>query len=772
MRTNLSSSILIKSLVVYFWLFLLVNACYSAKLIAKEESQVSEPIKILFVKENAPFSFILPDGTPTGLYVEFWQLWSKTNNIPIELVPETVTNNFKMLRNNEADLQVGLFSNEERLTWGKFSDPIHKVDTGVYFRSNASVLPKLRTLKGQKIGVQNETFQHHYLNQNYPELDIVLFDDAEQALMQLLSNELTAIVSEVPYFNSQIAKIELTGVFKKSKEILLTNEVYGFMPNGGRDLSDLINKGIRQIPIGEVIALERKWFPQLKPFFSYRQSVSELTKQEKKWLESNNVFRLGIDHSWSPFEYVDERGEFVGVSSEYIQIISSKLDAAFEPDFSKDWNQAFEAVINGNIDVVSAIVRTDERAQKINFSEPYVTLTSVITTRKNAFYVQDMDDLNGKNVGIISGYVFEEIIRKNHPQINIIGVSSVEEGLDKVESGEIDAFIDALAGINRELNIKSYDEVIVAAFTPYSLELAMGVRKGLEPLVPILNKILASIPTKDKSRIANNWLAVDVKLETNIKEFFYWALPVAAILLFIIMFILRSNRKLQAAIVERRRIEANLEKAKEKAELANQAKDDFLANMSHEIRTPMNAVIGMSYLLQKSGLTVTQQGYNHTLKNSADTLLVLINDILDLSKVEAGKLEIEERPFDLREVIENIGNQVKLAINLDRISFDITIAEDIPKLILGDAIRVGQVLLNLTNNAAKFTEEGAIGISAKQVSKEEGKIIIEFCISDTGIGVTREQQKKLFQSYSQADSSISRRYGGTGLGLKICRKLS
>ena len=766
-----------------------IGLLFSNELFTQESSKAiqSEPIKIVFVNDNAPFSFTLPDGTATGLYVEFWQLWSETNQIPIQLIPETIKNNFALLRSHKVDLHVGLFSNDERRTWGDFSFPIHKVDTGVYFRSGSNKSFKLINLDGERVGVQRNTFQQSYLENNYPKIELVLFDESQEVLLQLLNQKVVAIVSEVPYMNAQIAKIELTGVFTLSDEVLLTNEVYGFIPKGSQNLRNTINEGIKKMSVPKIVALERKWFPQLTPFFNIEHSLLTLTQEEKNWLNSHKKFRLGIDHKWSPFEYVDAAGKFVGVSSEYVSILSDRLNIELPPNFDLSWSEALDAIKKGDIDVLSTILKTEERAKHLNFTDPYISLESVITTQKNSFYVQNMDDLSGKRVGMIKGYAFEEIVARNHPEIIIVPVASIRDGLEKIESKEIDAFIDALAGINRELNQVSYSNVIVAAFTPYKLEMSMGVRKGLEPLVPILNKVLSTISTKEKSRIANNWLPVDVTIGTSIVTFLYWTLPVAFFLLAIILFVIRSNRQMRFQIYVRQKAEKELGKEKERAEQANKAKDDFLANMSHEIRTPMNAVIGMSYLLKESGLTITQQGYNKTLNNSAESLLVLINEILDLSKVEAGKLEIESIPFSIHDIVHNIEEQIKIIIRKKEIQVESKIEDDVPKFLKGDALRVSQILLNLVNNAAKFTEQGSISITVKSSLSNRGisnddldieskalkdKVTLEFCIADTGIGLNTEQQSRLFKNYSQADSSITRKYGGTGLGLAISKKLS
>ena len=223
-------------------------------------------------------------------------------------------------------------------------------------------------------------------------------------------------------------------------------------------------------------------------------------------------------------------------------------------------------------------------------------------------------------------------------------------------------------------------------------------------------------------------------------------------------------------ITERKRLD-ELRIAKEAAEKTAQSKNEFLANISHEIRTPMNAIIGFSNLALQNNLTPKLRRYLSTISGSAQNLLHLINDILDFSKIEAEHLEIENVDFRLDEVIRNISEIASLKAQEKGVRFTLSIAPDVPPALIGDPLRLNQVLLNLTNNAVKFTPSGSVSVRvvARDLSPESCRLT--FFVEDTGIGMTEAQMSKLFQPFSQADSSITRRFGGTGLGLAICKRL-
>ncbi|MDZ7777436.1 MAG: ATP-binding protein [Bacteroidales bacterium] len=233
----------------------------------------------------------------------------------------------------------------------------------------------------------------------------------------------------------------------------------------------------------------------------------------------------------------------------------------------------------------------------------------------------------------------------------------------------------------------------------------------------------------------------------------------------------KHKQKLQQTTNKLEKTVEELHKAKQIAEEATKAKSSFLANMSHEIRTPLNGIIGMADLMMQDELTELQRERLADLKSSGESLLEIINEILDISKIEAEKLELEKMEFNIREMLEKVVRLLSVKTLKTDIELVASITPDMPKTVTGDPTRLRQVLINLLGNSIKFTKHGEIGVHIIKQKETDNKITLEFAVEDSGVGIPEEKQEKLFQSYEQAEKSTTREYGGTGLGLPISKRI-
>lgn len=296
-----------------------------------------------------------------------------------------------------------------------------------------------------------------------------------------------------------------------------------------------------------------------------------------------------------------------------------------------------------------------------------------------------------------------------------------------------------------------------------------AVRKDWPQLVSILNKALDAITENEKLAINNKW--IDLQTDIDYGPIIRILSIIGAFVAIVIAVSFFWIARLRKEVEHRKRIQMDLERAKREADEANEFKSSFMARISHEIRTPLNAITGMAYLLKKTDVSLTQSMYIDRITQAANNMLNIINDILDFSKIEAGKVELEITSFSMDQVIQDVVNIISYKIEEQDINFRLSKDPLVPNWFFGDAKRIEQVLLNVLNNAVKFTRSGEVSLDIRLLAKENDKYHLSFTTKDTGVGMTEEQINKLFTPFVQGDSSINRRFGGSGLGLAIVKNL-
>ncbi|HEY8500395.1 MAG TPA: transporter substrate-binding domain-containing protein, partial [Clostridia bacterium] len=493
------------------------------------------------------------------------------------------------------------------------------------------------------------------------------------------------------------------------------------------------------------------------------------TADELAFMEEHPVIRLGVDSEFVPFEFIGEDGEHKGIAADYLALISEKTGLRFEVIKGLTWPEAYDMALKGDIDALPAIGKTKEREEHFLFSEPYYYYKRVIVTRDIDTEISGLDDLEGYAVAVQRNSSHHSYLL-SFPNINLSLYDSAEAALAAVSAGTEKAFVGNLATTNFIVRSNGITNLRFVAFEAEKQHaICFAVRKDWPELVSIINKAIDSIPESEKLAINNKW--IDLDTDIDYRPYIRTLSIIGALIIAVLSVSFFWIARLRKEIRHRKQVQLDLEKAKREADKANEFKSNFMARMSHEIRTPLNAITGMSYLLKKTELSLTQSMYIDRITQAAINMLSIINDILDFSKIEAGKVEIENTSFSMDQVIQNVVNIVSYKIEEQGIGFRLTKDPLVPNWFFGDPKRIEQVLLNVLNNAVKFTSAGEVSLDIRLVAKENDKYHISFTVKDTGIGMSEEQVNKLFTPFEQGDSSITRRFGGSGLGLSIAKNL-
>jgi len=506
------------------------------------------------------------------------------------------------------------------------------------------------------------------------------------------------------------------------------------------------------------------------PSFCYARDDSiDWTSEELAFMEAHPVIRLGVDPKFVPFEFLDEDGTYQGITSDYLEIISEKTGLEMQVTQGLTWTEAYEKALQGEIDMLPAVSKTPAREQNFLFSEPYYYFKRVIVVQDSTQGINSIEDLYGQTVAVQRNSSHQGYLEQ-YPQINLSLYDSAEAAVTAVANGTETVCVGNLATSNYIIQSTGLTNLKYVAFEAENQQgLYFAVRKDWPELIDITNKALATITKEERIAINSKWIGVDV--EPNYEPVYQVVMIVSGVIITIWLVSIYWILRLRREIDKRKKIQRDLEIAKQEAEAANNIKSSFLARMSHEIRTPLNAITGMAYLVKKTQVTLTQKMYLDRITQSANTMLSIINDILDFSKIEAGKIELERVSFNLDLVIQDVINIVSYKIEEQRIGFKLSKDPKIPNCYFGDAKRIEQILLNLINNATKFTNAGEVALDIRLVAKESNFYHLAFTVRDTGIGMSDEQIKNLFEPFAQGDASINRRFGGTGLGLSIVKSL-
>ncbi len=699
----------------------------------------------------APYNFN-QDTTAYGFSIDYMRLLAEKLGINIHFVSGYSWNELiQQIKEKKIDVMLNIAKTEDRDKFLTFTSPYMYAIDAVFTRNDTTNFQNLAQFNGKTMAIVKGFYEEELLKKYYPEIKIITTENSLLALKAVSFGRADGTINNLAVGHHFISKFGLTNI---SPVFEIADPKFNLplriaTNKDNAILRDILEKAKQLVTEEEVRDLRTKWLG------SRGESTSTLfSREEKQYLRHKKIIRMCVDPNWPPFEKIED-GHHVGFSADYMQLFSEIINTPIQLVATERWSQSLEKIRKRECDILALAAKTSDREQYLNFTSPYVTVPVVIATKTGLPFIDTLDQVSTERLGVVKEYSLFQKLQMNFPGINLVEVDSIDDGLKRVASGEIFGYIDNSAVINYAIQNDFLGVITISGKLQQDYILSIATRKDEPLLNNIFEKAISAVDDAEKQRIIKEW--INFSYRTRVDYSRTWQILFIALL--ILALTAYWNRKLA-------RVNRQLLIEKEKAQQATRSKSEFLANMSHEIRTPMNGIIGMTHLALAADPPARQLPFLETIQKSANTLLAIINGILDLSKIEAGKLEIDPIDFKLTRMLEQISAMADFAASEKGLEFSIVQGKDLPRYLHGDDLRITQILTNLINNAIKFTDSGYVTFS---LSRRQDKYL--FAVKDSGMGISTENQEELFQPFSQADGSTTRKFGGTGLGLSISRQL-
>jgi len=749
-----------------------------------------------------PLDFVDEGGKAVGIGPDYTELLARLLGIKVNYLSGNLDEMKKMLEEKKIDGLRALHKTLKREEYYNFVGPYTSFQHAIFVPKNTEGISTLEDLYHKRVGVLQGAYVHLYLGNRYPDIDVVPYQNYGVALHALANHDIEAFVGSSPVVSYYVSEHFITELKMVGLPAEMPRELYIVIRKDWPELAGMMNKALATVSSEQHRSINKKWMV-LDFYIEPPTKKIAFSATEQAWLAEHNTIRLGIAPSWAPFEYVDPEGEYAGVMSDVVRLLNERLKVSMTPVSGITWSTMLDKAVNGEIDVISAIVRTPEREQYLHFTQPYLELPLVIITRKDSHYIRSLDDLTNSTIAVVRGYVQQHYLERDYPMYTLMLFDDLAQAIDAVSQGKANALIEMLPAVEYAERRMGITNLRVSAPTSYRYEISFAVRKDWPEFINILNKELSKITDSEKSLMIDKWVNVQIERTVDWQRILLITGAMGLLSCLVIGVVLYSNRRLAAEIEQHKQTEAELHKAKKAAdearrwaeaaqkasevaqrasEAANRAKSEFLANMSHELRTPMNAILGFAQLMQRdSELTAAQHENLGIISRSGEHLLKLINDVLDMSKIEAGRITLNTTSFDLWQTLASIEEMIRVRAEKKGLSFTVTRAPEVPRYINTDESKLRQVLINLLGNAVKFTEKGSVKLQIAKCElrneptprpSQEGESEIrnlKFEIEDTGPGIVPEEVETIFETFGRTQYSQTSKEG-TGLGLAISRK--
>jgi PAS domain S-box-containing protein len=472
--------------------------------------------------EYAPFSMLNSEGRPAGMLIEMWRLWAEKTRQKIEFRFTDWNETITALKEGKADIHSGLIRSPDSAAWMDFSQPFYEIESAVFYPAAQKNISDMKGFAGKTFGAVLGAYPYHSLRENFPDIEIIPFHHLLETVKAAAAGEISGFIGEVPHISNQLILLGMTGEFKTLKSPRFSRKISAAVTKDNPALLTLVDKGLDAIADSELAEIEKRWIanPDFRYLGKHRVRI-RLTAKEDAWLNDHKTIRVGVGRAFPPIQYITEAGEFKGIASGYLDILSRRLGLNMEIMTDLTWPQVIEKAKIREIDAFACASPSPERETYMNFTPPYLSVPYVIITRRDAPFVGTIRDLYGKKAAAVRDLLTQENIQRDHPAVIPFFVSTTEEALEAVSLGQADAYIGSLMAASYLIQQRGLTNLKVAAPADYdNIELAFAVRKDWPELFSIITKGLASISQTEHDRIRQKWIGV--RFEHGISTDFLW----------------------------------------------------------------------------------------------------------------------------------------------------------------------------------------------------------------------------------------------------------
>ena len=724
---------------------------------------------------ESPFNTTDQFGRRSGYAYDYQQKIAAYTGWNYEYVEGSWPELMQMLIDGEIDLMSDVSYTDERAEIMLFSSlPMGAEEYYIYISPDNEEINKddLSTFNGKKVGVYKGSVQmgffREWAEKNSVQAELIeMTEGVDESLDMLKKGDIDMYVVLDGYLDSRFA----TPICKVG-----ASDFFFAVSKSRPDLLAELNAAMNRIQDENRNYHQQLYEKYLKAFgFNYY-----LNKEENDWLSGHGTIRVGYRDGYLPFCDTDPKtGELTGALSDYLElaarsILNAKIEFKAIP--YPTVNAALDALKAGEIDCVFPVFLSIGDGEELG-----VSVTSGIMDTEMYAAVRKEDHISTLSeremtVAIHEGEInYETFLKEYFPNWKIVYCGNTEKGCRAVADGTADCMLFSNYRLTQTEGLRKKYKLAVLA-TGKRMNFGFAIGRNEWELYHILNKTVDVVPssTIESALFANSWPEVRFSLLEFLEENLTAViLVIVVIAVIIVLLLIRRSNRMKRQYEEKLKLQDALSTALAEAEEANRAKTWFLSNMSHEIRTPMNAIIGLDTLaLHDDSISPTTRGYLEKIGSSAHHLLDLINDILDMSRIESGRIELRKEEFSFRTMLEQINMMVMSQCSDKGLTYECRLLSQVDDYYIGDDVKLKEVLINILSNAVKFTEApGSITMTVERTVVFEDQSTLRFSIKDTGIGMDKDYIPKIFDPFSQENSTTKSKYGSTGLGMAITKRI-